>query len=285
MVCLSMPVKLAACFLGAALSASASDDAAVLVQSAVQAHQQAASSAGVDRVKLVASLASGQMPTATPFDCEKAPKLCEEPFNCQTFNPAEIMAETIAKRGLAANGEANLKLWCAAPMYQDYVHTCLVKKDLVAAAQIQYEWSLTQKIGMTNVGIDEVDASYCFLEGHCTNTAVTNETTLEDSYKMCDDRYGHLGWTKFGSLSFARDDVPDVMQAMPKAIPQIATGFHQPAITKLFLKAACAMGNYHCDVVYCKETYCKKPYYINKYKHLEPKAPGHLLQSRDFLNY
>eukprot|EP00415_Alexandrium_ostenfeldii_P004556 UN4556 len=157
------------------------------------------------------------------------------------------------------------------------MHACIVEKDLVKAGHIQYQWSVDQKSG-----IDELDGSYCFIEGHCTNEAVTNQTTVEEATQMCDERYGREGWSTVGSIK----SMPMMMEAMhtvPLADTQGADGFHDARGTKLFLKLACAMGNYHCDVMYCKETYCKNPYYVKKYSHLLPKAPGHLLQSRDWL--
>merc|ERR1719414_2914928 len=157
----------------------------------------------------------------------------------------------------------------------DYVHTCIVEKDLVKAAQIQYQWSLDQRNG-----IDELDGSYCFIEGHCSNTAVTNSTTLEESYQMCDYRYGRRSWTKIGSLM----SLVSVLKPLHESMGSPYDGFHNTEVTKVFLKAACAMGNYHCDVMYCKETYCKMKHYKDKYEHLQPDAPGQLLYQRDWLN-
>lgn len=44
-----------------------------------------------------------------------------------------------------------------------------------------------------------------------------------------------------------------------------------PHTAQLFGQLACAMGNFHCDVLYCRETHCKKPINKQRYGHLAPK--------------
>jgi len=265
--------------LSGARVAAGTGDATVLVQASVKAHAGEGGQAahGYSRQQLAQGLAQGQLPGlpgAEPFNCSKHPKMCQEPFNCQTFSQAEVLLAMTT--GLARYGKANLRSWCIAPDYEDYIHTCIVKKDLVTAGEIQYNWTINKRDG-----IDELDGSYCFIEGHCSNTAVTNETTLEESYAMCDDRYGHDAWTKFGRTDLV---LPYVLaQRNPKSASH-TNGFHNPTLVKGFLMAACAMGNYHCDVMYCKATYCKKPHYIERYSHLLPKAPGHLIQQREWID-
>jgi len=250
-------------------------DSSAMVQEAVKAHQHEASQASsnllIDRIKALAG--AGQPAPPTGFDCQKHPKLCQAPFNCQSWNMAEGVG--YAFQGMAADGQPNLRTWCMAPQYDDYIHACIVEKNLKKAGEIQFQWSLNQ-----HSGTDEMDGSYCFIEGHCTNTAVSDNTTLEEARQMCDDRYGRSGWSDFGKLTKMLAVIPSMFK--PGAHDP-KTGFHSLEVTKVFLKAACAMGNYHCDVGYCRETYCKKPYYINKYQHLQPKAPGHLIQQKDWL--
>lgn len=170
------------------------------------------------------------------FDCQEYPALCEAPFDCgrSTETASSLMS-------MATQGHADLHLWCVAPEYGTFIETCLVDKDLVKAAWVLYN---DTKAGKYGDGETDNDAKYCFLEGHCTNTAVTTSTTLEEAERMCDYRYGDNGWTMS----------PD--QA----------------------KSACAMGNFHCDVMYCKETYCTMPEYIKQFAHLQPETPGHLIQ-------
>jgi len=266
--------------------AAAVGDGAALVQQGVHAHAEQASGhravTGLlqGRVEAVLKGASAKQAPKTVGDllehhvnCTQWPKMCGEPFHCENYNALEMNSYIFTGMAGATPG-ANIRTWCISPIYQEYAHTCLVEKDLLKAAHFQYQWSLDAE-----AGIDELDGSYCFIEGHCTNTAVTNQTTLEESYKMCDDRFGK-SWRRVGDLPSG------AMQEVRKLLPNAQsskTGFHNTAITKFYLKAACAMGNYHCDVVYCKETYCKKDYYVKKYGHLQPKAPGHLIQEREWL--
>lgn len=191
----------------------------------------------------------GSFEDLATFDCTEHPQLCQAPFNCQAAEPSRIQWGTI--------DGPNMQIWCNATAYEDYVAECLVKKEMVSAGHIQYESTVAGNHGKFTA---ELDGSYCFIEGHCLNTAVTNSTTLEEANHMCDQRYGHERWTSFGSLH-SQDKLPSAMPANP------ANGFTAQEQTTPFLLAACAMGNYHCDVVYCKETYCKNDYYVQKYGH------------------
>lgn len=199
-------------------------------------------------------------------DCEKYPGLCKPPFNCD--QPITLMDLMTTSFHMADNGHANLRSWCMAGQYAGYMNECIANRDLRKAAQVQFEWAKLQ-----HNGVDETDASYCFMEGHCTNKAVHVNTTVEEAELMCNRRLGNRGWTSF-SLS----------QVMPIALKfsfggaDATNGFHDRELSKFYLRAACAMGNYHCDVFYCRETYCKKNYYIKKYSHLLPKTPGHLIK-------
>lgn len=168
---------------------------------------------------------------------------------------------------VAVDGHVNFHSWCRSPKYwSSVVKHCLVEKDLVKSAWTLYNLSKTDALPSF---VPEMDASYCFIEGHCTNEAVTASTTVEQAESMCDARYGHSAWAEdFGWKDLGGVDDPSLYSN---------DGFKDGNLTRLFLKLACAMGNYHCDVIYCKETYCKQPYYINKYGHLLPKVPGHLL--------
>jgi len=254
---------------GLLLRASAelvSGDAAALVQTAVRSHGGAEQGGLLQsRVQMLAELGKGAEQAA--FDCAKYPAWCGEPFNCQVPRKPEIPH--------AKDGHADLGTWCQAPGYYPYAKACLVDKDLKTAAQVQYQWSVDNR--GTQGGVDEMDASYCFIEGHCSNEAVTENTTLEEAEKMCDFRYGHNGWAHWNVWQEPRGIASGLF--IPGMMSN-TTGFHDRKITRIFLKLACAMGNYHCDVMYCKETYCKKDYYVNKYKHLMPKTPGHLLKQR-----
>jgi len=196
--------------------------------------------------------------TTGGFNCTATPGMCQPPFNCETFSATRAVAGHLAV-GIAHNGHANPRSWCSSAKYAPYAELCLgPQRDLVKAGKLQYKNTLEGKYGKYTA---ELDGSYCFIEGHCTNEAVTNSTTLEEAEVQCDKRYGHLRWAAYPSpLSGGAGAVPPVKD-------EGANGFTSKKQTEPFLLMACAMGNYHCDVVYCKETYCKNEYYVNKYSH------------------
>mmetsp|Transcript_77240 Transcript_77240/g.174729 ORF Transcript_77240/g.174729 Transcript_77240/m.174729 type:complete len:292 (+) Transcript_77240:57-932(+) len=217
----------------------------------------------------------GDIPLPSTFDCKAYPGMCEAPFNC---HKPELRDLRIATRTATKSGHANLRSWCLSPQYYtSLISQCLIKKDLKASGQAVYDETVKGKFGPNTFNMD---ASYCFIEGHCTNTAVTYNTTMEEAEQMCDDRYGHSGWAvNFGMVQ----DSIKMAQLMGQGAADPNFGFKHKGITKYFLKAACAMGNYHCDVVYCRDTYCKDENLIKKYAHLLPKVPGHLIQDREWV--
>jgi len=226
----------------------------------ISAQVQAGSTGGLElgsRAELLSNLT--QQKTTGSFSCKEMPNMCQEPFNCDTFSSGPAIAGYLAM-GLARNGHANPRTWCLASMYAPYADLCLgPQRDLVKAGKLQYKNTLEGKYGKYTA---ELDGSYCFIEGHCTNEAVTNSTTLEEAEEHCDRRYGHLRWTTFPSPISG-----GIGSALVPPADGGANGFKDKMQTEPFLVAACAMGNYHCDVMYCKETYCKNEYYVKKYGH------------------
>jgi len=203
-----------------------------------------------------ASLRLGLAQEADPVNCSQYPTLCEAPFDCNSkpVTPEEVARWTAV--GVATeDGHSNLKSWCLAPKYEgNLVKNCLKNHDLKTHAQVMFDWTVAE-------GIDQLDGSYCFIEGHCTNMNVTYDTTVEEAEAACDAKYGHENWT-----SFKLGDIDIATVRHPGASSKV-TGFHSREITAAYGMAACAMGNFHCDVIYCRDTYCKKPEYVEKYGH------------------
>eukprot|EP00408_Alexandrium_pacificum_P061196 CAMPEP_0171167566 /NCGR_PEP_ID=MMETSP0790-20130122/7270_1 /TAXON_ID=2925 /ORGANISM="Alexandrium catenella, Strain OF101" /LENGTH=324 /DNA_ID=CAMNT_0011632397 /DNA_START=62 /DNA_END=1037 /DNA_ORIENTATION=+ len=266
-----------------ATTGSSLEDAAVLLQAEVGSHAAAGAGLLQGRASVLASLAasSGQVPgspggaapTMMPnVNCAKSPWMCMPPFNCQQGLDVGKLFTTLATE----DGHTNLRSWCLEPQFADtLVKHCLWLKDQKTAAQEMYLSTIHGKHGPFTA---EADASYCFIEGHCSNTAVTFNTTLEEAEQMCDFRYGHDAWAK----DFGLKDIIANPKMAPLVLAGGATpkgGFKHADLVGPFLKAACAMGNYHCDINYCKETYCKEEYYIKKYGHLLPKAQATLSSS------
>ena len=139
--------------------------------------------------------------TTKSFGCDAYPKLCEAPFNCQDLIPARAATSFAlfgVGNGVAAPGHGNNpKVWCMSPQYANYAHACMSEKDLVKAAHIQYNETKSNKFGPTTL---DADGSYCFLDGHCTNSEVTTDTTLAEAEQMCDARFGHEAWTRVAKM-------------------------------------------------------------------------------------
>jgi len=190
--------------------------------------------------------------------CAAYPDFCKEPFNCQTYSEKEDrMYKTV---GYAPGGVPSYRTWCMQPNYASYMSRCASGK-LKEAGRIQF--ALTEA-GMFGGLCREADGSYCFLEGHCANDEVSENTTLEEAVEMCDKRFGREAWSRFGAADAPEDSRPGYGSEEAR---DPRNGFDSVRQTRPFLLAACAMANYHCDVVYCKETYCKDPYYVQKYGH------------------
>lgn len=229
------------------------DDAVALLQQDVRTHRRKAALA-LDRFSLLANFSMSGHERQPVFDCAAFPELCQAPFNCDQHDLGKEVGQVLAK-GMGYHG-VNLPLWCFAPQYAPYASQC-VAGDLDRAGKTLFELT---KAGTFGENVLEMDASYCFIDGHCTNSEVTNSTTLEEATRMCDERFGREAWVHAGNL------LSTLKSTMTSPLPN-ANGFTSQEQTRPFLLFACAMGNYHCDVRYCHETYCKDEYYIRKYSH------------------
>lgn len=190
------------------------------------------------------------------LDCKLTPVLCKAPFQCETNAPTRADEKRWEKMGLAADGHANLRYWCGEQSAaNNIVQECLVNRDMIKSAHMVFDIQMKK-------GESELDASYCFLEGHCTNPQVTVNTTVEEAEHLCDERYGGR-WRTWGSnASPPADQIKYALKTTANV-----TGYTSQAQTTPFVLAACAMGIYQCDVTYCKETYCKMEQYVKKYGH------------------
>jgi len=191
---------------------------------------------------------------ATDVSCAMYPALCEEPFNCRQKPPTPLEVAYWSTAHVATeDGHSNLRTWCMEPDFYGTVTTlCLKNHDLKANAHRLYYDQVMK-------GIGQADGSYCFLEGHCSNMDVTYDTTLEEAEALCDAKYGHENWTSVTFTSILRDPIG--------LKESVTTGFRSRELSAQFGMLACAMGNFHCDVIYCRDTYCKKPEYVEKYGH------------------
>jgi len=190
--------------------------------------------------------------------CSQRPWACEAPYNCQEFT------EEVNKKGITHlatdDHTSNVQTWCDKADSPDNEFIDMVKEcyagNMVKSALISHEVQGRSKNLSGYPFVWDIDAADCFAHGGCTNTEVTENTTPEEADAMCDRRYGNEAWTSMGYQLIIDSGPPE-------------NGEHEDEWRLL----ACAMGNYHCDVFYCRVNYCNDPYYIKKYAHLTLKDP------------
>lgn len=190
--------------------------------------------------------------------CAAYPAFCQAPFNCTDLH--QEMVDHWGVVGMAADGKPNYFNWCLSPNDVAWMSKCAAG-DLIGSAQMHL---LLTKAGMYGGLTTELDGSFCFLEGLCADTAVTENTTAEEAAKMCDDLYGHEAWTLLAAPSSPPENLPGF--GLEGLIDQ-RNGFESRVQTRPYSLAACATGSFHCNVMYCKEHYCKDEYYVKKYGH------------------
>lgn len=197
-----------------------------------------------------------QDPNGYFVDCQMTPWMCEAPFDC--VDAQENISDLWRTRWKVAtwDGHANPKSWCTDDTFwTTTVKECLVNKQPKKAALAKLSVQLSR-------GVDDEDAKYCFLEKHCTNEEVTEDTTPEQAEAICTKRYGER-WKRTGMQDFysgLKSDAHNFSYLFGEA--GTARSFRKAAAKS---RIACAQGSFHCDVVYCKETYCKDATYRGLY--------------------
>lgn len=184
--------------------------------------------------------------------------MMKEPFTCPTkqdvLEYGEFLLDWARLRQKITTGfenKPNPKAWCMLPgEAQSMVELCLWKQDPVAAAAKEYNLAL-------GVDRDDLDATYCFAAGFCNTSVVSANTTVNEVEDLCDGDPALDGWRFLGF-----QDVPAGYQLGGRST------FTSLTETRPFTQLSCALGSFHCEVMYCKEVYCKKDYYLNTHGHL-----------------
>lgn len=195
--------------------------------------------------------------TVSPYPCWYKPEYCGRPLHCDRPGMLRVLGPM---QPIATNGHANLQTWCLSDNFRaGIVDQCLVKHDLSKAGRLTYaEQARNNAL--------ESDGSYCFAMGHCLETRVTDATTMAEAEQLCDEKYGHKAWA---SLTISQ-----LLTGFSSAIArgQISStfAFKTRESARPWAELACAMGNLHCDVVYCRENYCNKEHFRSRYLHLQP---------------
>jgi len=169
-------------------------------------------------------------------DCQDFPGTCAPPFTCENRDTARKPHR--AARLATEEGRANIHSWCDyGPGYIRYAQQCAAGNMFHAAQELRKVQSERRRPD-GSYPLLTMDAAYCFAAGHCNDTAVTLHTTILQAEAMCDARYTRRAWTGVR---------PIAMAASPK----------RRGVDSSWAKVACAMGTFHCDIVYCRIYYCK----------------------------
>jgi len=205
-------------------------------------------------------------------DCQKYPMFCDKKLNCAE-DPLTSAEKLAMDSHIAQNGKANLRSWCHAyPMYSTSVQRCILDGNPRGYAEEMFQ--AQQKLKLTSA-----DAMYCFVAGHCNNTEVTEATTQVEASAICDKLYGQR-WTQIGWNDF--------MGVLARAL-ELSTTHHVPkewkvtgwnSLVKLArheanisAMTACAMGNFQCDLAYCRMNYCNSPEHKSRFGNLSWSYP------------
>jgi len=203
---------------------------------------------------------------SSPVDCQAHPMFCNAKLNCAGEPVTDSEKADLATRLASRDGHVNLRSWCAGyPLYALSVQKCIVEEDLDGYAQSMYE---SQK----KLNLLDADAVYCFAVGHCNNTAVTSKTTLLEAEASCNEQFGHERWTGVGwnqmdkvmkvAFAFESGELKVNVSSWADKLAVIKN------LTAVSAMTACAMGNFHCDIAYCKRNFCNDAQYRSKFGNL-----------------
>jgi len=189
------------------------------------------------------------------FNCWNFPDYCAPPFNCGAPKTKR------SKRGLGAStaeGHANYQAWCDVfPNHAKAMVAC-VNGDLPKYSELMLQEHTERSTGVGKMNFSRIQAQYCFQVGHCNDTEVDVHTTPLQAEALCDQRWTHAAWAQqltaseiYLAWQSGVNSGKIWRHARDQRKQQIDDGYSR-ALGKL----TCAMGNYHCDVHYCKEVYC-----------------------------
>mmetsp|Transcript_84230 Transcript_84230/g.188070 ORF Transcript_84230/g.188070 Transcript_84230/m.188070 type:complete len:279 (-) Transcript_84230:120-956(-) len=230
------------------------DDLVALIQQGARSQRRSAASELGRR----SHLSNGTMLLLDTVDCSKFPELCQPPFNCHNVNMPALLSQGLRDGGYSATGKVDYQMWCINPPFAPYITKCIAG-DVDGAAKVMADMG---KAGIQNEKEMNYAASECFLQGHCVNTDVTNSTTVEDSLRMCDERFGHEEWTSAGGAGWIKDSLVARFSNLDKL-----HGAKSLDEVRTMTSVTCAFGHYHCRVRFCQLHVCKDEYYIRKYGH------------------
>jgi len=202
-----------------------------------------------------ASLASalGQVQKAPALNCTEKPMFCNPMINCHADPLNAASTEVLEKRLASEDGHINYRGWCMVyPQYATSLQRCVIERDPAAYARD----TIKEQEGLNLL---YADAVYCYASGHCKRSAPKLNTTPSEMEGLCNASYGHERWANIGYselrgvFNMAYDMTKKYFENKTswEDIRQVATKQADAAAM-----AACAMGNFHCDAIYCHTHFC-----------------------------
>mmetsp|Transcript_60853 Transcript_60853/g.156857 ORF Transcript_60853/g.156857 Transcript_60853/m.156857 type:complete len:298 (-) Transcript_60853:154-1047(-) len=238
----------------------------VLAQSAPGGYQKAFLNLLHTRYeRTLAAIASEASATDGPVDCEQYPMFCNPRVNCAGKPLTTAERQSLSKTLSTATGHPNPRSWCLIyPLHAMSLQKCILEGNMTAYAQECY-------IAQEKLHLVEADAVYCFAADLCNNTEVTSNTTSAEAEAICDRNFGHSNWTSIGWKDF-EDMLGRATQLLSNYKQANLTDYELWAIARressISAQVGCAMGNYRCDVFYCKQNFCNNDHWRTKYGNL-----------------
>lgn len=217
------------------------------------------------QMRAFGDLAAESLTGNQTVDCEQYPMFCDPKVNCAGKPVSNAERHSLEKRLATPTGHANPRAWCLIyPLHAMSLQKCVLESNPLGYAEECY--AQQEKLGLV-----DADAVYCFAAGMCNNTEVTLDTTVQQSEAICDHDFGRNKWLNIGWKDF--NDMMDRAKKLLANYGQMnLTDYELFTIAqreaKISAEVACAMGNYQCDVFYCKQKFCTNDHWRTKYGNL-----------------
>jgi len=197
--------------------------------------------------------ALGQVHQAPAVNCTEKPQFCNPMINCGA-EPLTAASKVVLEKRLASeDGHINYRGWCMVyPQYATSLQRCVIERNPAAYARD----TIKEQEGLNLL---YADAVYCYASGHCKRAAPNLTTTPSEMEGLCDAAYGHERWANIGYSELR--GVFNMAYDMTKKYFENKTSWEdiRHVATKqadAAAMAACAMGNFHCDAIYCHTHFC-----------------------------
>lgn len=113
-------------------------------------------------------------------------------------------------------------------------------------------------------GDEHLEASECFVGGHCFDSRVNESLTAEDIPELCNGQYKKQ-WKQEFTLYRPSFPVEYSKRVEDKTGWPVVDGLNPVNTPDFFGVLGCAFEYTHCQKMYCKLKYCNKPEYQKVY--------------------